>query len=496
VILVTGASGYVGGRLWRRLEAEGYAVRCLARRRSGLAQRVSARTDVVEGDVLAPETLGPAFEGVRACYYLVHSMGSGRDFEVEDRAAARNFGEAARRAGVERIIYLGGLGRGPDLSPHLRSRQEVGDVLRESGVPVIELRASIVLGSGSLSFEMIRALVERLPVMVTPRWVEIEAQPIAIDDLLAFLVTAPSVPLGESRVFEIGGADRVSYGDLMREYARQRGLRRTMIPVPFLTPRLSSLWLGLVTPLYARVGRKLIESIKHPTVVCDPAAQDAFPVKPRGMREAIAAALRNEEREIAETRWCDALSSAGEGRNWTGVRFGNRFVDSRIREVDVGPAQAFAPIRRIGGGTGWYAHDWLWRLRGLLDLLVGGVGVRRGRPSPEDLCVGDALDFWRVQAYEPDRRLLLMAEMKLPGRAWLEFVVEPRPGGATIRQTAIFDPVGLFGIAYWYLVLPLHRVVFSGMLEGVARQAGGHRDHGRQDVTAAARHERGPRGGE
>lgn len=470
-ILVTGATGYVGGRLWRRLEADGHAVRCLARRRDDLAPRVGARTEVVEGDVLAPETLGPALEDVEACYYLVHSMGSGLDFEAEDRAAARHFGAAARRAGVRRIIYLGGLGHGPDLSPHLRSRQEVGDILRESGVPVLELRASIVIGSGSLSFEMIRALVERLPIMITPSWVAVESQPIAIDDLLAFLVAALSVPLEESRVFEIGGADRVSYGDLMREYARQRGLRRAMIPVPFLTPRLSSLWLGLVTPLYARVGRKLIESIKHPTVVRDPAADTVFPVKPRGMREAIAAALRNEARETAETRWYDALSSGGVGRNWTGVRFRNRFVDSRRREVNVGPAQAFAPIRRIGGETGWYAYDWLWRLRGFLDLLVGGVGVRRGRPSPEDLHVGDALDFWRVQAYEPDRRLLLAAEMKLPGRAWLEFVVEPREGGATIRQTATFDSIGLGGLAYWYLVYPLHAMVFSGMIESIAREA-------------------------
>jgi uncharacterized protein YbjT (DUF2867 family) len=465
-----------------RLEAEGRTVRCLARRRGRLAPRVGARTEVVEGDVLAPETLGPAFEAVEAAYYLIHSMGSGRDFEVEDHAAARHFGEVARRAGVRRIIYLGGLGHGPDLSPHLRSRQEVGEVLRESGVPVLEFRASIVLGSGSLSFEMIRALVERLPVMITPRWVEVEAQPISIDDLLAYLVAALSVPLEESRVFEIGGADRVSYGDIMREYARQRGLRRVMIPVPFLTPRLSSLWLGLVTPLYARVGRKLIESIKHPTVVRDPAAQQVFSLQPRGMREAIASALRNEERETAETRWYDAFSS-GEGRNWAGVRFHNRFVDSRTREVDVGPAQAFAPIRRIGGENGWYAHDWLWQLRGFLDLLVGGVGVRRRRPSPEDLCVGDALDFWRVEAYEPNRRLLLSAEMKLPGRAWLEFVVEPRQGGATIRQTAIFDPVGLVGLAYWYLVYPLHRMIFSGMLENIGRAANaGRRQTGTEAV--------------
>ena len=443
----------------------------MARRRAGLVSRVGSATEVMEGDVLKPETLGPVLEGVELAYYLVHSMGAGRDFESQDREAARSFGEAAQRAGVRRIVYLGGLGHGEDLSPHLRSRHEVGERLRLSGVPVLELRASIVLGSGSLSFEMIRALVERLPIMITPRWVEVEAQPIAIDDLLGYLVAALHVPFEASRVFEIGGADRVSYGDLMREYARQRGLRRVMIRIPFLTPRLSSLWLGLVTPIYARVGRKLIESIKHPTFVRDPSAREVFPLQPRSMREAIAAAIRNEESEIAESRWYDAFSSGGEGRNWAGVRFGNRFVDSRTREVDVGPEEAFAPIRRIGGETGWYAYDWLWRLRGFLDLLVGGVGVRRGRPLPEALQAGDALDFWRVEAFEPGRLLRLSAEMKLPGRAWLEFEVVPREGGSTIRQTALFDPVGLIGLIYWYGVYPLHRLVFAGMLDGLARAA-------------------------
>jgi len=470
-ILVTGATGYVGGRLWRRLEAEGRAVRCLAREPERLATRVGANTEVARGDVLRPETLESALEGMDAAYYLIHSMGSRCDFEAEELAGARNFGEAARRSGLRRIIYLGGLGHGSDLSPHLRSRHEVGRVLRESGVPVIEFRASIVLGAGSLSFEMIRALVERLPVMITPRWVELEAQPIAVDDLVAYLIAALDLPLEESRVFEIGGADRVSYGGLMREYARQRGLRRVMMRVPFLTPGLSSLWLGLVTPLYARVGRKLIESIKHPSVVRDDAALEVFSVRPLGMREAIARAIEEDERQIVQSRWFDAPYSEEQGRRWAGVRVRNRFVDSRTRVVDVSAEQAFAAIRRIGGNTGWYAYDWLWRLRGFLDLLVGGVGMRRGRPLPEELRVGDALDFWRVEAYEPDRRLLLHAEIKLPGRAWLEFEVEPREGGATIRQTAVFEPLGLLGLAYWYLLYPLHDVIFRGMLRNIARAA-------------------------
>jgi hypothetical protein len=380
----------------------------------------------------------------------------------------------------------------------LKSRQEVGAILRASGVPVVEFRASIVIGSGSLSFEMIRALVERLPIMITPRWVATTAQPIAVGDLIEYLVAALDLPEGPGRVYEIGGADRVSYGDMMREYARQRGLRRLMIPVPVLTPRLSSLWLGLVTPLYARIGRKLIDSMRNVTVVRDDAAVRDFAVRPRGCRDAIATALRHEDREIAETRWSDPQSALGRPPTWGGIRFGTRLVDSRAVRVAVPPASAFAPIRRIGGATGWYYADWLWRLRGVLDLMVGGGGLRRGRRDPERLVTGDALDCWRVEAFEPGSRLRLAAEMKLPGRAWLEFEVTPDPGaphpgaaaglpagtdeappdpatgptpGAIVRQTAIFDPVGLAGLAYWYGVYPLHKLVFTGMLRGIAAAA-------------------------
>lgn len=472
LILIAGATGYVGGRLLRRLEATGARLRALARQPDALSSRVRPGTTVVEGDVLRPETLARALEGVHTAYYLVHSMGAESGFEAKDRAGALLFSQAARRAGVRRIIYLGGLGHGSDLSPHLASRQEVGQILRASGVPVLEFRASIVLGSGSLSFELVRALVERLPVMVTPRWVNVRAQPIAVDDLLDYLVVALDLPLPASLVLEIGGADQVTYGDIMREYARQRGLRRVMVPVPVLTPRLSSLWLGLVTPVYARVGRKLVESIRHPTVVRDDAALQLLPVRPRGMHEAIAAALRAEDRAVPESRWSDAGSAAGDQRDWTGVRFGRRLTDSRTLRVAVPPAQAFAPIRRIGGRAGWYALDWLWEVRGFLDLLAGGVGVRRGRPEPENLRVGDALDFWRVEAYRPDALLRLEAEMRVPGRAWLEFEVTPAPpGGATLRQTATFDPVGWFGVAYWYALWPVHRLVFGRMLEGIAQAA-------------------------
>lgn len=468
LILLTGATGYVGGRLLTELVDAGHRVRCLARRPENLRPRVPAGVEVVAGDLLDAAALPAAFTGVQVAYYLVHSMGSTGNFEEQDRVAAHNFGAAAKRAGVQRIIYLGGLGDDDGtLSIHLRSRHEVGQVLRASGVPVLEFRASIIIGSGSLSFEMIRALVERLPVMVTPRWVRVLAQPIFVGDVLAYLVVAAG--RGENRIYEIGGPDIVSYQELMREYARLRGLRRWMIPVPVLTPRLSSLWLGLVTPLYARIGRKLIASIQHPTVVRDDAARRAFSVEPVGIREAIARALRNEDRECAQSRWSDAVSAAGAERHWGGVRFGNRLVDVRQVTVPVGAAGAFMPIERIGGANGWYYADGLWTLRGGLDLLVGGVGMRRGRRDPLRLRSGDTLDCWRVEAIEPERRLLLVAEMKLPGRAWLEFVVEPVANGAVVRQTAIFDPVGLWGLLYWYAVWPLHQLVFAGLLRAISR---------------------------
>jgi uncharacterized protein YbjT (DUF2867 family) len=471
-VLVTGATGYIGGRLLPRLVARGAPVRALARRPEHLRGRLDPRVEIAGGDVLDPASLAPALMGVHTAYYLVHSMGTSGAFEEEDRAGARNFARAAREAGVRRIVYLGGLAREEDdLSTHLASRLEVGRILRESGVETIEFRASIVIGSGSLSFEMIRALVERLPVMTTPRWTRSLAQPIAVEDLVDYLLAALDLPSGASRVFEIGGADRISYSGIMREYARQRGLLRFILPVPMLSPGLSSLWLGLVTPVYARVGRKLIDSVRHETVVRDPSALDAFALRPRGIREAIARALRNEDHEFAETRWSDALSARGPLRPWGGARFGPRLVDSRSVRVPVPSEAAFAPVRRIGGRTGWYYADWMWRLRGFADSLCGGPGLRRGRRDPEHLAVGDALDFWRVEAFEDGHLLRLAAEMRVPGRAWLQFEVVPDGDGARIRQTAEFDPAGLSGLLYWYAIYPLHDLVFRNMLRAIARAA-------------------------
>jgi uncharacterized protein YbjT (DUF2867 family) len=471
-ILVTGATGYVGGRLLAEFERLGRPVRCLARNPEALRPRVAPSTEVVRGDVLDAASLDAALAGVETAYYLVHSMGASSAFADLDRAGARHFSEAARAAGVKRIVYLGGLGDSEeDLSDHLRSRHETGDVLRESGVEVVEFRASIVIGSGSLSYEMVRALTERLPVMVCPRWVAIEAQPIAIEDVLAYLVAALDLPAGPSQVYEIGGPDVVSYGDIMREYARQRGLKRLMIPVPLLTPHLSSLWLALVTPLYARVGRKLIASIRNATVVRDGRALDVFSVRPRGLREAIARAIDAADCPAGANKWSDS-KSAGVAASPRVSAPAPALMDSRETVVTASAAAAFEPIRRIGGDTGWYCADLLWRLRGWMDLVAGGVGMRRGRRDPETCVAGDPIDFWRVAAYEPDHLLRLEAEMKLPGRAWLEFSVDPVTATTTrIRQVARFEPSGLLGRLYWYSLFPAHAIIFSGMLRRIGNLA-------------------------
>jgi len=472
LLLVTGASGYIGGRLMRALHDAGARVRCMARRPDELRARVPADVDVVRGDVLDAASLTDALDGVDTAYFLIHAMATPRDFAREECEGARSFAQAALAARVRRIVYLGGLGSDEGLSPHLASRHEVGRILRDSGVPTIELRASVILGSGSLSFELVRALVERLPVMLTPRWVSTRTQPIAIGDVIAYLAAAAEVAVEGSTIVEIGGSDRVSYLDLMREYASQRGLRRIFIRVPFLTPWLSGRWLGLVTPVYARVGQKLIDGVRNETVVTSPIAAELFPaIVPRGMREAIAQALANEDRELAETRWSDARSSIGRTQPWGGRALGSRRVDSRDVVVERPPAVAFRPIERIGGSNGWYYGNWLWRLRGLLDLLAGGAGMRRGRRDPESLRVGDAVDFWRVEAIEPSRLLRLRPEMKLPGRAWLQFEISPSAEGSVIRQTAVFEPRGLLGLLYWYALYPVHGLIFGGMLRGIARAA-------------------------
>lgn len=470
-VLVTGASGYVGGRLVPALEERGERVRCLARNPGYLAGRFSPDTRIIAGDVLDPDSLETAFEGVDTAYYMVHSMGSGDNFEEQDRIGARNFARVARQHGVRRIIYLGGLVGDGELSSHLASRREVGGILASEGPLALEFRASIIIGSGSLSFELLRSLVDRLPLMVTPSWVRTLTQPIAIEDVIAYLICGLDLELQDSAVFEIAGPDQVTYGELMQEYARQIGVRRFMIPVPVLSPNLSSLWLGLVTPLYARVGRKLVDGLRNETIVRDKAALNHFPVRPLGVRQAIDRALKREDMEVVQTRWSDAVSSSGKQQSWGGRRFGSRLIDCQQAVVDVDPARAFAPVRRIGGDQGWYFATWIWYLRGLVDLLLGGVGMRRGRRHPTDLRPGDPLDFWRVEAYEENRLLSLRAEMKLPGQAWLQFEVEPAEKGSWITQTAVFQPLGLGGLLYWYGLCPVHWVIFRRMLKEIAKRA-------------------------
>jgi uncharacterized protein YbjT (DUF2867 family) len=472
-VLLTGATGYVGGRLLHRLEASGrHRVRCLTRRPEDLATRVGERTAVVAGDALDAESLGRALEGVDAAYYLIHSMETSTAFEPLDRMAARNFGDAARSAGVRRIIYLGGLGDGDRLSPHLASRQEVGAILRSSGVQTIEFRASILIGSGSASYELVRALVESLPLVIAPPWVETGAQPIAVEDVLEYLLAALAWDDGRDAIFEIGGATPVTYAEIIREYARQRGLRRRLIHSPLLTPRVSRFFLGLMTPVYGQVAGALVESLRNETVVRSDAALEEFPIRPRGLEGAVERALANEDLDFAETRWSDALGSE---RPWrvAPTAFGRRLISSHVLHVDAEAGDAFEPIQRIGGHTGWYAGNWFWRARGLLDTLRGGVGLRRGRRDPVDLRIADTVDFWRVEAIDPERSLRLAAEMKIPGRLWLQFEIDPLDdSGVQIRQTTVFDPAGCVGLAYWYLFCPLHQMVFGSMLRGIGRAIG------------------------
>ncbi len=477
-VLVTGASGYIGGRLVGRLLAAGYRVRCFARTPRKLEARLwlgDDRVEVVQGDAGDARALVEAMRGCGAAYYLVHSMmAAGPAYRARDRELARTFAAAAEEAGLERIIYLGGLGEtGAELSEHLTSRREVESALASGAVPVTVLRAAMIIGSGSASFEILRYLVERLPVMITPRWVRTESQPIAIRNVLHYLVACLECPESVGATLDIGGPEQMTYRAMMDEMADALGLRkRWIIPVPVLTPRLSSLWIHLVTPISHRISRPLAEGLRNRVVCRDLRAARLMPQGLLTIREAIDAALGKVRARAVETAWSDAGPIPGDP-DWSG---GTTFVDQRSAEVAVAPAVAFAAVSRIGGDQGYYAADWLWRVRGWMDLLVGGPGLRRGRRDPERLAFGDALDFWRVTAVEPGRRIELRAEMKLPGEALLSFDIEPDASGgsvSTIVQTARFIPRGLAGLGYWYAVMPLHGLVFNGMLRGICRAAEG-----------------------
>lgn len=482
--LVTGASGYVGGRLVPELLAAGYRVRCLARTPEKLRDHPWApRVEVVRGDVTDPESTGAALRGVDVAYYLVHALTSGRGFEETDRRAAGNFAERARAAGVGRIVYLGGLTPpgvpAAELSPHLRSRAEVGEIFLRSPVPATVLRAAVILGSGSASFEMLRYLTERLPAMVTPSWVNTRTQPIAVRDVLRYLVGCAALDSAADRAFDIGGPDVLTYAEMMRRYAVVAGLpRRLIVRVPVLSPGLSSQWIGLVTPVPPAIARPLAESLRHEVVCAEHDIARLVPDPPGGLLgvdRALALALRRVRDADVATRWSSAATPGAPSDplptdpDWAG---GSLYTDLRSRPVQAGPATLWEVVEGIGGDNGWYSFPLAWAARGRLDRLVGGVGLRRGRRDARRLRVGDSLDFWRVEEIEPGRLLRLRAEMRLPGLAWLELCVDRDADGTTrYRQRALFHPRGLAGHLYWWGVSPAHALVFGGMARNIARAA-------------------------
>ncbi|MFT5194189.1 MAG: hypothetical protein ACI9EW_003510 [Cellvibrionaceae bacterium] len=476
-VLVTGVTGYIGGRLVPRLLAAGYHVRVLVRGdKDRLANRAwSDEVEIVTGNVLEAETLPAAMQGIDVAYYFIHSMSGSNEFGERDRQAAHNFGQAAANASVNRIIYLGGLGaEDAELSEHLRSRHETGNVLRESGLPVTEFRAAIVVGSGSVSFEMIRHLTERVPLMICPSWVYTKVQPIAVFDLLDYLVAALKTPSSIGEIIEIGGSEVLTYGAMMLEYAQVRGLRRKLLPIPLLTPHLSSLWVHLVTPIPAKIAQPLIRGLRNEVIVRNDKSKQLFPeIQPATYRAAVERALRRIREGDVETVWFDAISSSqGDQTLSNFVDEQGMFIENREIHVNASSENIYRAFTSIGGDQGWPPHTWLWQLRGILDRMVGGIGLRRGRRHPSDLRMGDALDFWRVEDIELVHFLLLRAEMKVPGGAWLRFVTKPcEEGGAYLRQTAFFAPKGLWGFLYWYSVYPLHGLVFSGMINNIAQRA-------------------------
>jgi uncharacterized protein YbjT (DUF2867 family) len=467
-ILLTGASGYIGGRLLERLSATGRPLRCLTRQPALLRSRVGGDAEIRRGDLLDRASLDPALEGVHTAVYLVHSMGAAGDFREHDRRAATNFAAAARSAGVSQIVYLGGLGREEGLSAHLASRHEVGRLLRGTGVPTVELRASIVIGPGSASFETVRAVVEQLPLILAPRAIETLAQPIAIDEVIDHLLDAIELARPTDAIYEIGGAEQVTYAELLREYARQRGLRRRVIGVPMVASRAWSVLLRMVIPRHGDVAAVMLDSLRNETIVTTPPTDARFASTRRGVPASIRRALASEDEQFAEMHWSQLLAEEPQVR-WGGRAIGRRRVWSRAVRVARDPEQAFVPIQRIGGANGWYAAERFWRLRGLLDRLRGGVGLRRGRRDPTDLRVGDAVDFWRVEELERGHLLRLAAEMKIPGRLWLQFEVESTKDESLVRETTVFDPFGYAGLIYWYLLYPIHDRVFSRMLRGIER---------------------------
>jgi uncharacterized protein YbjT (DUF2867 family) len=475
-VLVTGATGYVGGRLVPRLVEEGYPVRVLVRDSERLQGRLWLnKVQVIEGDVLKPKTLPASLEGINIAYYLIHSMSSGDDFHKRDLLAAENFGKTAKEAGVRRIIYLGGLGDSEsNLSIHLRSRQLTGDRLRASGVLVTEFRASIIIGSGSASFEMIRYLTERIPVIIAPRWVYTCSQPIGIDDILQYLIRSICTPSSEGRVIEIGGQEVLTYAEMIKGYADVRGLRRYLIPIPIFWPKLFSYLMHWTSPVHGGIAKSLFEGLRNEVIVKDPLAETLFPgIHPMDYKAAVKQALEALETSQVESTWTDSLAaSVGDSPI---VHLGNTegmITETRQLESVAQPETIYQVFTSLGGSNGWLFANILWHIRGIMDRAVGGVGLRRGRRHPTDIRIGDPLDFYRVEALEPNRMMRLRAEMKVPGEAWMEFRLRPLENGSTlITQTAYFAPKGLFGHLYWYILYPIHSIVFSGLINAIRKRS-------------------------
>ncbi len=470
LVLVTGATGYIGGRLIPRLLAAGHRVRCLSRNPQRLAGRAWPGVEFARGDVSDPASLEAALVGVAQAFYLVHAMGEDSpDFRGRDLRQALTFAEAAAKAGVRRIIYLGGLGDSTGhRSDHLASRHEVGTALGSMGVPVLEFRAAVIVGSGSASFEMIRHLTERLPIMITPRWVTTRCQPIGVRDVLAYLTEALEHP-EVAGIFEIGGRDVLEYRSMMLGYAEARGLRRIILPMNVPLPVLSVLWVDLVTPIPLQLAGPLVEGMGTEVVVRDARALEVFRVQPLSYREALALALQRLDEDGVETTWASSLSGEPEGRE-LGSHEG-MLLERHHRHVKAPPQVVFETFCALGGESGWPAGNWLWQIRGLVDRALGGMGMRRGRRHPTRLRVGDPVDFWRVEALEPDHLLRLRAEMRISGNAWLQFMVKPEGTGSRLEQTAFFEPHGLLGLLYWYASLPFHFFVFPVLVRALKRRA-------------------------
>lgn len=476
-VLVTGATGYIGGRLVHRLLDQGHEVRCMSRDPKLLAlDPWRDQVEVAQADALDPASLDGALEECDAAFYLIHAMeGSPKAFAAKDRVAAENFRNAADRAGLQRIVFLGGLGiDDEDLSEHLSSRHEVGQILASGETPVVELRAAVIIGSGSLSFEMIRHLTEVLPIVMRPSWVQSRCQPIAVRNVLEILISVLDDPDAVDRIYDIGGPDILTYAEMMQIYAEVAGLRkRVVVPLPIFSTRLSPFMVGLFTPLPVGVARPLIESLRHDVVVSEASPPGFDPADLLTYRESLERALARVSHSEVETRWSDAVSTPAAAFPsdpiWSGAAMN---VDRRVADSSASEDDLFWAVTRIGGDVGYYTMNWTWILRGGFDRLIGGVGLRRGRRHPEELRPGEALDFFRVAAIDPEQhRLLLRAEMKVPGEAWLEWSVEPTDSGSRLIQVARFAPRGLAGRLYWWSLLPFHAPIFSRMATRIARTA-------------------------